>query len=117
MKSENHENEALHMLSEFYYKILRVNLTKNCHEEIKMISSERDPGKGYSVITSEWLHKFADSGNIHPDDLEKYYHFTDLQKICREFREGNRYLCCHYRRKIGEEFRWVSMELVPTPEY
>ena len=26
-------------------------------------------------------------------------------------------MCCHYRRKVKDEYRWVSMELVPSREY
>ena len=117
MKDDCHENEALRMLSDIYYKILKINLALDSHEDIKLIQEEKTAERGYSDTTSEWLRRYARSGYVHPDDVEKYLLFIDFNKLRREFSEGSRYLCCHYRRKINGVFRWVSMELVPTPEY
>lgn len=55
MKSEYHENEALKMLSDFYYKVLKINLAEDSHEDIKLLPLEQDPETGYSEMTSKWL--------------------------------------------------------------
>lgn len=117
MKETGNEIQALQMLSDVYYKILKVNLTLDQHEEIKVIPDEMNWESGYSDRISDWLRGLAHSEVIHPDDVEKYLLFSDSDNLRKEFQEGKSYICCHYRRKIGEDFRWVSMELVPAPEY
>lgn len=117
MKSEMHGREALMMLSDIYHKILKINLTMDTYEEIKVIQSEVNTENGYSDKISDCLKGLVESAHIHPDDVEKYLLFVDIENLRGAFRDGKTYICCHYRRKIDDEFRWVSMELVPAPEY
>ena len=48
MKETGNEIQALQMLSDVYYKILKVNLTLDQHEEIKVIPDEMNWESGYS---------------------------------------------------------------------
>ena len=57
MKDDCHENEALRMLSDIYYKILKINLALDSHEDIKLIQEEKTAERGYSDTTSEWLRR------------------------------------------------------------
>lgn len=111
------EEAALPLLAPIYHKILRVDLTRDTHEEIKADPKELTEEKGYSDKISDWLKNFAQMNQVHVDDREKYLLFTDIEHLRRSFREGRKYMCCHYRRKMKDEFRWVSMELVPSHEY
>lgn len=117
MRDREDEKKALQLLSRIYCKILKVNLTLDEHEEIKAIPKEMHVESGYSDRTSLWLKGLVESEMIHPDDVEKYLLFSDINSLRSAFLEGKTYICCHYRRKIGNEFRWVSMELVTAPEY
>lgn len=111
------QDEALDTLSRTYYKILKVNLTADTYEDVKVEASETSPQKGFSPHLSQWLTGFAKTQQIHPGDRETYLLFANIKYLRREFLSGKTYLCCHYRRKIREDFRWVSLELIACPEY
>lgn len=117
MREDMCEKEAFMMLSHIYFKMLRVNLTADCHEDIKVADTEITSENGYSDKISEWLYGTAKAGLIHPDDMGKYLYFTGIENLRETFRKGNTYICCRYRRKIKDRFCWVSMELIAAPEY
>jgi len=111
------EKEAITMLSHIYYKMLKVNLTTDSHDDIKVIDTEITPDNGYSDKISDWLRGIANAGLVHPDDTGKYLQFTDIDNLRDAFLKGNTYICCRYRRKINDIFCPVSMELIAAPEY
>ena len=121
LKSADREDYAMevsvHSLSQIVYKILKVNLTQDSYEEIK--SCAGDYSEAYVVPTkiSVLLHEFAEIGNVHPEDLQAYHSFTDTEYLKDEFWAGNQHLSYRYRRKIGENFQWVSMDWVKGAEY
>lgn len=115
MKESTIRAEAVHLLTEAYYKVLAINLTTDSHEEIKkspISSSEKTSSK-----ISECFHHFAYSNEIYIDDQEKFLRFTSLNHLRNLFDNGKTYACCHYRRKVGNDMRWVCMELIPAQEY
>lgn len=109
--------DALFMLSSLFHKILKVNLTRDTYEAIKVYKEELTEEQGYSTRISEWLRGFAETGNVHPDDREEYLTFTDIESIRATFRQQSKPVRCRYRRKAGSEFRWVMMVLLPSVEY
>lgn len=117
MRDDMCETEAFLMLSHTYYKMLKVNLTADSHDDIKVIDTEITAENGYSDKISDWLYGIAKAGFIHPDDMGKYLYFTDIENLREAFRKGNTYICCRYRRKIDGIFCWVSMELITASEY
>ncbi len=117
MRDDMCENEAFTMLLHTYYKMVKVNLTTDRHNDIKIIDTEITAENGYSDKISDWLHGVAKAGFIHPDDMEKYLHFTDIDNLRDAFLRGNTYICCRYRRKINGIFCPVSMELIAASEY
>lgn len=117
MKDNICEQEAFTMLSHIYYKMLKINLTTDSHEDIKVIDTETTTKYGYCDKISDWLHTVTRVELIHPDDVDKYLHFTDIENLREAFRKGNTHICCRYRRKINNIFCPVSMELLTAPEY
>lgn len=117
MQDDMCEKEAFMMLSHIYCKMLKVNLTSDRHDDIKVIDDETTAESGYSGKISDWLQGVARAGLIYPDDVDKYLHFTDIENLRDAFRRGNTYICCRYRRKINDIVRRVSLELVAAPEY
>lgn len=117
MTTEIYEEEALKMLSPIYDRILKVNLTQDCYVEIKGLPTGREDGNGGFEKTSKWTEGIAGEAPVHPDDAERYRLFTDLDYLRAAFQKGNRRIGCHYRRKTDGGYRWVSMELIPAPEY
>ena len=105
--------DALKNLSEMYYKILKVNLTKNAYSIIK---TAEDPSQLPPTI-SGWFEMFVANGNIFEEDVSTYRAFVDLPTLREKFRKEPATYSCRYRRKQGEIFRWVQLDLVPSIEY
>ena len=112
-KRKENEEEALQSLSDIHFRILWVDLTNDKYEIIKAKDYEID---NYPEKISESLNQFAYSEQVYADDREKYLNFADPDYLRQSLRDGETYMCCHYRRKVKDEYRWVSMELVPSRE-
>lgn len=109
--------DALCMLSGIFHKILKVNLTTDTYEAIKVYKEEVKTELGYSASIAEWLYQFAMTGNVHSDDLQDYLSFTSVKKLRAYFRENREQIRLRYRRRLGSGFRWVVMTLLPSVEY
>lgn len=109
--------DNMKMISNIYHKVLKINLTKDCHEELKVHDTEMDAKYGLSPKISEWFHRFALSGNVYEMDLEKYLEFTEINTLRQRFHEDKTEKVLKYRRLVNGEYRWVSMEMIPSVEY
>lgn len=109
--------DNLKMMSTIYHKVLKINLTKDSHEELKVYDCEMDIKYGLSSKISEWFYSFALSGNVYDIDLEKYLEFTEINGLRRRFHENKNEAVLVYRRLVNGEYRWVSMEMIPGVEY
>ena len=99
-------------ISHGYHKILRVNLTRDQYEVVKIRPEDR--GVGYNTDSfSSWLGQFIYDGGIHSDDMKQFISFTHPDHIKRMLKDGQEMLSCCYRRKSGDDFRWNLMEIVP----
>lgn len=111
------QNEAHKVLCSLYTKILRINLTDDSYSIVDMRFDEQDPEFGFSAGISEWLTRFGKSGGVHPDDLENYLAKTNLDYMRNYFKRKKTPLYVLYRRRYGQEYRKVIMEIVPTKDY
>ncbi len=99
-------------ISHTYHKILRVNLTQDHYEVVKIRPEDR--AIGYDTDNfSGWLGQFIYNGGIHPDDMTHFIAFTQPEHIKKELESGQTTMTCCYRRRFGEDFRWNLMEIVP----
>ena len=111
------QQSAFAALCSSYTKILRVNLTTDKYHIIRMVQSEQTTDKGFAPLISTWLHNFATSGQVHPDDLEHYLALTDRAAMQRFFNGHKRNLNILYRRKSDGGWRQAKMELIPSEDY
>ncbi len=111
------QNEAHKVLCSLYTKILKINITDDSFTIINMDTSEQIKEMGYSDKISEWLSGFAKSGNVHPDDLSEYEKNTSIDFIKNYFEQNKTSLIIQYRRKYGDEFKYVIMEMIPAGDY
>lgn len=102
----------MQMISHTYHKILRVNLTQDHYEIIKIRPEDRAIGYGTDTFSS-WLGQFIYSGGIHPDDMNSFISFTHPDHIKNTLKTSQDIMTCCYRRCSGEDFRWNLMEVVP----
>lgn len=111
------QQDAHKVLCALYAKILRINITDDTYQIINMDESEQTDDQRKTEKISEWLHSFGRAGYVHPEDLEEYLRLTDLQYL-RDYFAGNKTsLHVFYRRKYGDSFKPVMMELVLANDY
>lgn len=104
-------------LCDFYTKILKINITDDTYSIVNMDISEQTKEKGFADSISGWLRSFGESGQVHPEDLEEYLKYTDIEYM-REYFAGNKTsLSIFYRRKYDEAFKQVMMEIIPADDY
>lgn len=94
-----------------YHKILRVNLTKDIYEVVKIRPEDRAFGYGTDKFSS-WLGQFIYNGGIHPDDMHNFISFTRPDHLKAAVEAGYEVLTCCYRRRLGGDYRWNLMEVV-----
>lgn len=106
--------DGLATLTSLYYKILRVNLSDDTYEAVKTdqpISMQPDTLSG-------WFSSFSKFGNVFEDDIDEFDRFTDIKSLRERAKlEPEKTLSVRYRRKNGDTYRWVQMDLVPSVEY
>ncbi len=101
----------MQMISQTYHKIMRVNLTQDSYEVIKIRPEDRMIGYGTDTFSS-WLGQFIYDGGIHPEDMNNFISFTRPDHIRNTLNSGQEILTCCYRRRAGDDFRWNLMEIV-----
>lgn len=112
-ESSNILMDLLKLLSSRYYKVVRIDIAKDHYEEI--ICPEGTEGCQGKI--SEWLWTIPTSDTIHEDDFVTYTHMNNLSEVRDYLIAGSKSKELKYRRKIGEEFRWMSMEVIPSTSY
>lgn len=100
-----------------YDKMLKVNLTEDSYGIINMIEGEQAPEKGFSQKISVWLQDFGTSGQVHAMDLDDYLEATDIDNLRSYFAKGNNNMLISYRRRYGNDYRKVMMELIKADDY
>jgi len=100
-----------------YKKILRVNLTDDSYKIVQMDINERTLEKGFDDRISSWLRLFAETGNVHSGDKAIYLQRTSLQYLREFIKNSKKNFALYYRRKINDVYKYVMMEIIPSPEY
>ncbi len=104
-------------LCNLYTKILKVNITEDTYNIVNMDVSEQTAEKGFASTISAWLTGFGKSGQVHKDDLDSYLMKTDLEYLSKYFKEGKTSISIQYRRKYGDIFKQVAMDMIPADDY
>ena len=116
-KSMGNIQDTLGMLSAFYYVILKVNLTTDSYLILK--DGLDDQEKYFDSFTSfsGRLRGFADVDCIYEDDKKECLEFCNIKRLRKAFAGGNRKEMIRYRRKVKDEFKWVSLTMICSEEY
>lgn len=109
--------EALQIIAGTYFKILKVNLTKDTFSYIKKDHNEffqdfKETKKFSSVIS-----QFASTGIVHPDDVGIFEAETNITFIRNYLKNNEENFRLKYRRKNKDEYRWVLLEMLKAEEY
>lgn len=111
------KNNAYDALCESYAKILKVNLTDDTYEIIKMDWNEKNAAKGYSDRISAWLMNFALMGQVYVPDRARYLKYTNIEYLKSYFASGKRSYSLRYQRRFTYGRRNVVMEILTAREY
>lgn len=106
--------EAYVALYKLYSVILTINLQQ---DHYKILSKENDGRKWIDTgKISEWLQDLEQLENIYKDDLEEYKEKVNLEYFRIYFAENKKSLSISYRKKDGEEYKRISLEIVLREE-
>ncbi len=109
-------HEAAKFIADIYFKILKVDLTADTFEVIKIADKESELAKGTIKSCSEWFSKFGKSENIYKRDRKEFLKVTDIDNLRAYFKKNSR-LSLRYRRKLDDTYRWVILEMFIDAEY
>lgn len=109
--------DAIGMLSAFFYRILKVNLSTGSFLPLKDNMEDISGKYGNVIDIYERLQGFAWKGYVHEEDKQEFLKFCSKDYILKRFDEGNSELTFQYRRKIGNSFHWMSIEFYRSTEY
>lgn len=104
-------------LCNLYTKILKINLTDDTYSVVNMDVAEQAEEKGFSDKISVWLRNFGTSGHVHNEDLDEYLQKTDINFLKDYFKQDNTSISIFYRRRFGEVYKHVVMEIIPANDY
>ena len=109
--------EALQIIAGTYFKILKVNLTKDTFSYIK-----KDPNEFFQDFKetkkfSSVMSQFASTGIVHPDDVGIFEAETNITFIRNYLKNNEENFRLKYRRKNKDEYRWVLLEMLKAEEY
>ena len=110
-------SKAVAGIAKTFYKTLKVNLTDNTFVIVKFAERELDalnipPGASFS----DWVQLFSESNLVHENDRKVFFSRLTLGSIRNHLKDEDS-LRVQYRRKIKDEYRWVSLEIIKTESY
>lgn len=111
------QTEAFSVLCTVYTKILKVNLSTDTYQIIKMEEDEKSHEKGFSDHFFKWLSDFGTSGQIFKDDLPLYLEKTAPEYLKEQLHGGKSIVSIPYRRLIGGSIHDCIMEIIPSGDY
>lgn len=116
-KASSSLHDAMEMLSGIFYRIIKINLSTDTYRTLKNISDDfRSPLDGIKSI-SQRLRQYGEE-YVHEEDQEAFLEFCDSENLRKNFsQEDTERISMSYRCRNGQEFRWVSMEIIKSTEY
>ena len=100
-----------------FHKIIRGNLTDNSYEVVKPEPGEYEDIEERPETLSGYLKWFAKSNLLMEADRKRFEGFSDIDYLRRELKEGKEMVSCSYRKRIGESYRWYTLEFIPDYQY
>lgn len=108
--------DAVEILAREYCKILRIDLTNDLYSVVS--SSEKGNTEfGLNRTFSVLVNGYLKNENVFNADEDGFKKVTDIEELKNQFLQGKSVIVYRYRRKFGDEFRWVQMEVSRSVEY
>ena len=109
--------DTLPTISSLYDKLIRINLSNNTFEPVIVDADEQERLVGGVINMYEWWAGYSKNGNIAAEDMGAFSTLTKSGSLQKRFAEDPTPINFRYRRKVGDEFRWVQLQIAPSVEY
>lgn len=106
--------DVMRVLEKSYLNVMRIDLTEDLYEDI--LADAQDMGYMGKHFSSG-VRKFVEKGGILEEDAELFLHSMNIGTLCGKLDQGSECIYYTFRRLVGEEYHWVSYEIIPTSEY
>ncbi|MCH5211026.1 MAG: GGDEF domain-containing protein [Oscillospiraceae bacterium] len=109
--------DTLPTISSLYDKLLRINLTNNTFEPVIVDADEQERLVGGVINMYEWWAGYSKNGNVAAEDMGEFSALTKIGSLQKRFAEDPTPINFRYRRKVGDEYRWMQLQIAPSVEY
>ena len=109
--------DTLPTVSSLYDKLIRINLSNNTYEPVFVDTDDQERLGGGVINMYEWWASYSKDGNIAAEDMGAFSTITKAGSLQKHFAEDPTPISFRYRRKTGDEFRWIRLEIAPSVEY
>ncbi len=110
------QGEAFNVISKSYLKILKLNLTSDSFNVLKIDERERNSECGYDEHFSLWLKGFTEAGFVEENFIDEFLQQTTSHNLLEYFKAHDTFVL-KYERKIDFEYQPVFMEIIKTPDF
>ncbi len=100
-----------------YHKVLRGNLSTDSFSIVKADEEEIREMREYMTSLTNWFDGMTRCGYVYEEDIERYENFVHFDNVKNELKKGAKKLSCIYRRRVGDRYRWHTLEIVPDFDY
>ena len=109
--------DTLPTISSLYDKLVRINLTNNTYEPVIVGANDQEQLMGGVINMEEWWDRYSGNANIAPEDMESFSTLTKAGSLQKRFAEDPSPVNIRYRRKVGNELRWMQLQIAPSVKY
>lgn len=110
----NTYEDAMYMLERSFCRIVKVNLTDDTYENIRSDDAEQTFMEPHF---SGSIRRFVQDGNVYEDDVARFKQVMNVDWLRDQFHAGSEAVYYDFRRKIAGQFRWCTLEVLPSLEY
>lgn len=109
--------DTLPTVSSLYDKLIRINLSNSTYEPVLVDTDEKERLSGGVINMSEWWASYSKDENIAAEDMGAFSKLIKTGSLQQHFAADPSPVSFRYRRKVGDEFRWVRLEIAPSVAY
>lgn len=117
MVTSSEISKAVAGIAKTFYKTLKVNLTSDTFQYIKVSKKELVAlDITAKVPFSTWVNSFSNSNFVHENDRKVFFNRLALNSLRQHLRDQESFRV-QYRRLVDGQYRWVSLEMIKTDAY
>ena len=100
-----------------FYRIIRGNLTDDTYDVVKTDQEGHVQMEALPAALSAYLKQFGEREEVFEEDRKRLKKVSDFMYLKEELSRGREVVSCNYRKRVGEEYRWHMLEVIPDYQY